>query len=124
MKYKGFEVSDELIDKYVESLEISITEACDLILEEEGKIEPTEETKKAQDVKGERRYEQSAKPRKKAEKVRKVDEVKGRLLAELKTLLEGIGADVTAVKTETEIAFSYEGAEYTFKLTKHRPPKK
>lgn len=124
MKYKGFEVNDELIDKYVESLEISITEACDLILEEERKIKPSAETEKAQNVKGERRYERSEKPRKKTEKVRKVDTEKGFLIGEVKKLIEELGATETAVKTETELGFEYGGNKYTFKLTKHRPPKK
>ena len=45
MKYKGFEVDDNKIDEYVEKLEISISEACDLILEESGKVEESAETK-------------------------------------------------------------------------------
>lgn len=71
-----------------------------------------------------RRYEQSDKPRKKAEKVRKIDEEKGRLLTEVRTLLEGLGADVIATKTETEVEFMFNDNHYTIKLTKHRPPKK
>ena len=38
MKYKGFEVNDNKIDEYVEKLGCSISEACDLILEESGKL--------------------------------------------------------------------------------------
>lgn len=125
MKYNGFEVNDELIDKYVESLEISIDEACQLILEEEGKIKPSAETEKAQNVREDkRRYERSEKPRKKTEKVRKVDTEKGFLIGEVKKLIEELGATATAVKTETELGFEYGGNKYTFKLTKHRPPKK
>lgn len=126
MTYKGFEVSDELIDKYVESLEISITEACDLILEEQGKVKNADAEKVVDELtaKSGRRYEQSDKPRKKAEKVRKVDETKGHLLDEVSALMEDLGAVIIARKTETETTFTYEGATYTFKLTKHRPPKK
>ena len=130
MKYKGFEVDDNKIDEYVEKLEISIAEACDLILEESGRIEESAETKaeiKAKedaDRKGKRRYEKSDKPRKTTEKVRKVDETKGRLLSDVKVLIEGLGATETALETETELHFTFEGANYTFKLTKHRPPKK
>ena len=40
-------VDDNKIDEYVERLGLSIAEACDLILEESGKVEETEETKKA-----------------------------------------------------------------------------
>ena len=71
-----------------------------------------------------KRYEQSDKPRKKAVKERKVDETKKRLLADVRVLLEGLGASEVKVKTETEIAFLFDGDRYTFKLTKHRPPKK
>ena len=126
MTYKGFEVSDELIDKYVESLEISIEEACDLILEEQGKVKNADAEKVIDELtaKSGRRYEQSDKPRKKAEKVRKVDEMKGHLLDEVSALMEDLGAVIIARKTETETTFTYEGATYTFKLTKHRPPKK
>jgi len=127
MKYKGFEIDDNKIDEYVESLDISIAEACDLILEESGKIdEPEEVTEAIKDAEKnvKRRYEKSETKRKATTKERKVDEVKGYLLGCTKTLLEGLGATETAVKTETEISFQYQGASYTFKLTKHRPPKK
>ncbi len=126
MDYKGFKVDDNKIDEYVEKLDISILEACDLILEEEGKIEESQETKQAikdAEKNAPRRYEKSGN-RKKTEKVRKVDETKGLLLANVKDLIEKMGAEVQGIKTETELNFIYEGAHYTFKLTKHRPPKK
>jgi len=125
MLYKGFTIDDERIDKYVEKMEISIEEACIMILEEDGKVEEREEVKKATSVKEEKRhYEKSGKPRKKAEKVRKVDETKKFFLDEVSALVEDLGAVVTARKTETETTFTYNGETYTFKLTKHRPPKK
>ena len=122
MEYKGYKVDDNKIDEYVEKLDISILEACDLILEEEGKIEESQETKQAikdAEKNAPRRYEKSGN-RKKTEKVRKVDETKGLLLANVKTLIEGMGATNTTIKTETELNFDYEGENYTFKLTKHR----
>ena len=130
MTYKGFEIADEKIDKAVDTYGCSIAEACDMILEDEGKIAPSAETvaeiaaieKKAKDMK--RHYEKSDKPRKPSTKERKVDETKGRLLKEVKALVENIGATETVVETETELHFTFEGAKYTFKLTKHRPPKK
>ena len=127
MKYKGFEINDEKIDAYVENLNISIAEACDLILEEDGKIEESAETTEAikeAEKNAPRHYEHSATERKKTEKVRKVDETKGFFLDEVSALVEDLGAVVIARKTETETTFTYEGATYTFKLTKHRPPKK
>lgn len=129
MLYKGFEVKDEQIDTLVEQLDCSILEACELILEESGKVEESAEAKaeiekcEKADKQNKRRYEKSAKPRKPAEKVRKVDETKGRLLKSVKTLVEELGATETILKTETELHFQFEGESYTFKLTKHRPPK-
>ena len=130
MKYKGFEVDDNKIDEYVEKLEISIAEACDLILEESGKVEESAETKaeikakETADRQNKRRYEKSDKVRKTSVKERKVDEIKKRLLEDVKVLIEGLGATETALETETELHFTFEGEKYTFKLTKHRPPKK
>ena len=72
---------------------------------------------------GIRRYEKSDKPRKTATKERKVDSTKKRLLSDCKVLLEGLGAIILDVKTETEISFSFENEEYSFKLVKHRPKK-
>ena len=130
MKYKGFEVDDNRIDELVELLDCSIMEACDLILEESGKVEESAETKaeiKAKedaDRKNKRRYEKSDKVRKTSTKERKIDETKGKLLTEVKALMEEMGASALEMKTETELHFTFEGASYTFKLTKHRPPKK
>lgn len=72
---------------------------------------------------GNRHYEQSEKPRKTANKARKVDETKKRLLADCRVLLEGLGAQTLNVKTETEISFLFGGDEYSLKLVKHRPKK-
>lgn len=72
---------------------------------------------------GVKNYAQSDKPRKAAKKERKVDETKKRLLTDCRVLLEGLGADVLAVKTETEITFEFGGEEYSLKLIKHRPKK-
>ena len=126
MKYNGFEVDDNKIDEYVDKLGCSIADACDLILEESGKQEESEETKNAirnAEKNAPRRYEKSGN-RKKTERVRKVDTTKGKLLDEVSALMEDLGAVVINRKTETETTFTFEGATYTFKLTKHRPPKK
>ena len=72
---------------------------------------------------GTRHYEKSNKPRKNTKKERKVDETKKRLLNDCKVVLESLGANVTNVKTETEITFVFENEEYSLKLVKHRPKK-
>lgn len=126
MRYNGFDVDDNKIDEYVEKLGCSIADACDLILEESGRQEESEETKNAirnAEKNAPRRYEKSGN-RKKTEKVRKVDVTKGKLLDEVSALMEDLGAVIINRKTETETTFTFEGATYTFKLTKHRPPKK
>lgn len=75
-----------------------------------------------------RRYEQAEKPRKKADKVRKVDEEKKKILSAVKVLIEGMQLNngqnaETALKNETELSFSLNGNAYTIKLIKHRPEK-
>lgn len=78
------------------------------------------EIKANKDVK---RYEKSDKPRKKSTRERKVDNTKKRLLNNCKVLLEGLGAVITEIKTETEINFNFNDENYTLKLIKHRPKK-
>lgn len=54
---------------------------------------------------------------------RKVDEIKKELLTGCSEWLKTQGANIEYVKTETEIKFSFNGEQYTLKLTKHRKPK-
>lgn len=70
-----------------------------------------------------KRYEKAEKPRKASTKERKVDETKKRILLDCKVLMEGLGAKITNMKTETEISFSFNGEEYSLKLVKHRKKK-
>jgi hypothetical protein len=70
-----------------------------------------------------KRYEKSDKPRKKAERIRKVDENKKHLLDCVKNLLRGMDAKILTVKTETEFLFEYNDELYTIKLVKHRSKK-
>jgi len=69
---------------------------------------------------GIRKNARSETPRKPANRERKVDTAKKHLLDCCRILLEGMGANVTKVKTETEVRFTYEEGEYTIKLIKHR----
>lgn len=61
-------------------------------------------------------------------KVRKVDETKKNILNNIRVLIEGMQLNAgeptnTAIKTETELTFTYCGDLYTLKLTKHRAKK-
>lgn len=113
-----------MADAKFEKLVKSIMAECEADGEPVTREEAEEMARMEIGAKSERHYEQSDKKRKPSTKVRKVDETKKHLLGCFKTLLDGLqGAEVKAVKTETEIAFTYGGDSYTVKLTKHRPPK-
>lgn len=114
---------EKTIQKYMKSLDISREEAEQLWEDDHSDYESEEMKKMAEGAKQIKRYEQSEKERKKSTRERKVDETKGRLIGEVKELLEKLGANVQEVKTETEIKFAFENEDYTFKLTKHRKPK-
>ena len=66
-----------------------------------------------------RRYVKSDKPRKKVERVRKVDEEKKVILEKLMSVID---VEKT-VKNEAEFSFNLNGIDYTVKLIKHRPKK-
>lgn len=75
-----------------------------------------------------KRYERAEKPKKKVQKVRKVDEDKKLILGCVKTLIEGMQLNHnqsvdTTLKNEAELSFTLLGNSYTIKLIKHRPPK-
>ena len=59
---------------------------------------------------------------------RKVDETKKKILDSIRVIIEGMQLNNdeptnTAIKTETELIFTYNGELYTLKLTKHRQKK-
>lgn len=125
MKYNGFEVPDKEVDKLQETLEISIAEACELWLADNGKIvnEEQEQANKRAET-APRRYEQGTAPRKKVKKERKVNKNKGDLLKTMAiALIEKHNCTEMEQKTETELHFEYKNKRYTVKLTEHRPKK-
>ena len=119
------EQKEKEILNYMETLDLTREEA-EQLWEDDNSDEMTPEqaelTAKAKELG--RHMGESMKERKPREKVRKVDEEKKMILAEFVESLNGINAEITEVKTETEITFKYGGNVYTVKLTKHRPPKK
>lgn len=119
------EQKEKEILNYMETLDLTREEA-EQLWEDDNSDEMTPEqaelTAKAKELG--RHMGESMKERKPREKVRKIDEEKKMILAEFTESLNGINAEITEVKTETEITFKYGGNVYTVKLTKHRPPKK
>lgn len=124
MKITAEQKEKEILN-YMKTLDLTREEA-EQLWEDDNSDEMTPEqaelTEKAKCLG--RHMGESSKVRKPREKVRKVDEEKKMILAEFVESLNGINAEITEVKTETEIAFKYGGNVYTVKLTKHRPPKK
>jgi hypothetical protein len=122
---KDYIVPDAEVDKLVDALNISMAEACELWLADNGDIENEEQeqaNKNAQ--KNKRRYEQSAKPRKKVEKERKVDKDKAEILRLIqKAFDDHPDIEITGQKTETELYLEYDNVKYTVKLTRHRQKK-
>ena len=106
---KGGARMEKLIQEIMKDLECSREDA-----EEVAKMEIK--------AKGLKRYEQAEKPRKKAERERKVDEDKKKLLELCKNAIDDYVFSLVT-KTETEISFEYNGEKYTLKLTKHRQKK-
>ena len=122
---KVIRIPDADIEKSMKLLKLSHDEAVQMWLEDEGYLEnevveeltaKAKENKVGHDAK-------TDKPRKKAERVRKVDEEKKYLL---NLLISAISTEncVDTVKNEAEFSFTFGENSYSVKLIKHRPPKK
>lgn len=113
-------MDEKLIQKYMTKLDLSREEAIQLINDDKAKDETPEQAELSKKAKANlpRHYETSTEPRKKAVKVRKIDEVKKDLLSDFEDSLP-FGCDCLFQDTETELHFRYEGEYYTLKLTRH-----
>ena len=111
----------EIINKYMQKLKISKEEAEQLFRSDFEGEEPPEIAALTEKAKVIRRYEQSAKTRANSPRERKVDNDKLCILTEIEQVFTNV-LKCTNVnrKTETEIKFSYNGNNYTLKLTKNR----
>ena len=111
---------EKTILKYMQKLEISREEAEELYeFDNSDQKNPEVErlTEKAKSMP--RRYEQSTVTKKTTPRERKVDTDKAELLQIFEQGLQSV-AEIISIKTETEIKFSYNGNNYTLKLTKNR----
>lgn len=127
MKYnfngKEINIPDAEIENSMKLLSISKEEAIEMWLDDNDYTTNEEVEKLTEKAKKEvKRYEKSDAPRKKTEKVRKVDDEKKTLLG---YLIDAIRphANITAVKNEAEFSFTLGQTEYTVKLIKHRAKK-
>lgn len=130
MKYKNFNVPDKEIDKLMDTLDISMAEACEMYLSDHDLIEDEtveELTKKAQknritatihEAKGEKK---ERKPRERKENLLKQSVINIIYNALCKDLAE---SDVITVKNiEKYIDFSIDGRDFTVNLVEHRKKK-
>ena len=111
------------IKKYMEKLGISYQEAEQLWEDDQDDYIGEEGEKMTENAKSLKRYEKSEKARKKSTRERKVDNVKKHLLELAESGLKGFVENVE-YQNEVSISFTYEGENYSLKLTRHRPPKK
>lgn len=125
MKWNGFDVPDNEVDKLVNALGISMAEAAELWLTDNGKmVNEDQEKANAEAAHNKRRYEQGEKPRKKAVKEHKVDENKRDLLEIIQKALENSGNCTDFVQNnEVDLHFKAFGDDFTVKLTRHRKKK-
>lgn len=123
MEYKNYKIPDADIDALIDNLQVSIFDACELWLSDHGEVTNDEQDALTECAKGQRRYERAG-VRKSTHRERKIDETKAELLKIIANALKNDANIIQiAQKTETELHFAYENAEYTVKLTKHRPKK-
>lgn len=114
---------EKTIRNYMDKLGLTQDEALQLWEDDHSNEDLPEVKALTEKAKHIKRYEQSAKPRKKAEKERKVDIQKKEILEECGKALENMGANITNRQTETKIMFEFSGESYTLQLTKHRKKK-
>ena len=121
LKAKVFTVDESDIKNIMETEKMDRETAVRCYFEDMGLIDAGEKATITEiaSTPQKRRYVKSDKPRKKAERVRKVDEEKKVILEKLMSVV-----DVKkTVKNEAEFSFNLNGTDYTVKLVKHRPKK-
>lgn len=121
LKGKVFTVDESDIKDIMETEKMDRETAVRCYFEDMGLIDAGEKTTitEVASAPQKRRYVKSDKPRKKAERVRKVDEEKKVILEKLMSVID---VEKT-VKNEAEFSFNLNGTDYTVKLVKHRPKK-
>lgn len=121
LKGRVFTVEESDIKDIMKSEEMNRDMAVRCYFEDMGMIDAGEKVTitEVASTPQKRRYVKSDKPRKKAERVRKVDEEKKVILDKLMSVID---VEKT-VKNEAEFSFNLNGTDYTVKLIKHRPPK-
>ena len=127
MLVNGITISDEWIDKQCELLDISIQEAVDMYLADNGVVENSEQNEldtKAKKVKINHGATES-KERKKVERKREPNETKRAIISSLINAINEIEGVENAKITNVEkyIDFAIGDRTFTINLVEHRKPK-
>lgn len=127
MVVNGVTISDEWIDKQCELLDISIQEAVDMYLADNGVVENTEQNEldtKAKKVKINHGATEG-KERKKVERKREPNEIKRAIISSLMNAVNEIEGVENAKITNVEkyIDFAIGDRTFTINLVEHRKPK-
>lgn len=127
MLVNGVTISDEWIDKQCELLDISIQEAVDMYLADNGVVENSEQNEldtKAKKVKINHGATES-KERKKVERKREPNETKRAIISSLINTVNEIEGVENAKITNVEkyIDFAIGDRTFTINLVEHRKPK-
>lgn len=127
MLVNGVTISDEWIDKQCELLDISIQEAVDMYLADNGVVENSEQNEldtKAKKVKINHGATES-KERKKVERKREPNETKRAIISSLINAVNEIEGVENAKITNVEkyIDFAIGDRTFTINLVEHRKPK-
>lgn len=127
MLINGVTISDEWIDKQCELLDISIQEAVDMYLADNGVVENSEQNEldtKAKKVKINHGATES-KERKKVERKREPNETKRAIISSLINAVNEIEGVENAKITNVEkyIDFAIGDRTFTINLVEHRKPK-
>jgi hypothetical protein len=105
----------------IEKLAKQIMAECEKEGEPVTKEEALEMAEMEINAKTDRHYEKSTtKERKVTKRERKIDTTKALFINGIKNYLEGCGCEVEALVNETDLHFTFEGTNYSIKLTKHR----
>ena len=128
MAKRTAEQTEALIQKHMRTLHCTREEAIDVIKCDDeidgGNTElfalTTEQKKMVRNL---TKADRDPTVKREVKRDRKIDDDKLKIFTVLKEALEGAEIENLSCKNEAEISFTYNGAEYTVKLTKHRAKK-
>ena len=120
-----FTVESEDINELMAELEVNKGDAVRAYFEDMGIIEPGSHDEIVEVIpqKVKRKYTKSDKPRKAVERERKIDPDKLTLIQILEKALTDAEITPDPRTNETDLHFTYNEADYSVKLTKHRAKK-